>query len=212
MLLAALAFAQAAISPTCGDDAGYGEVQRCEIQREAFDVLDAASRPAAATLGEEAIRFSYGPAMPTGRAIIVELVPDGDRNAAVRFFWLSGNREAGWQRQGRLSTYIPAARYRQAASTIDHLLRQYELSPRAEDGPICLDGPEYRTERVRNGQVVTLEGWCPRHSQETHPNPRIAGLLLPTICPHLLRRYPNDRLQRRDCDRWRETARQNRLD
>ncbi len=67
---------------------------------------------------------------------------------------------------------------------------------------VCTDGPQHLTERVRNGDILTLTGFCPYSQTERHPNERIAALLLGLTCRYVLRREPDDNLFRRNCAHW----------
>ena len=48
---------------------------------------------------------------------------------------------------------------------------------------VCTDGPGFLTERVRDGQVTSMTGFCSSRRGEEHPNRAVEAAVLDIICP-----------------------------
>ena len=48
-----------------------------------------------------------------------------------------------------------------------------------------MDGPGFLTERVREGQVFSMTGFCPYSLNEEHPHRAVEAAVLDMICPRL---------------------------
>jgi hypothetical protein len=151
-----------------------------------------------------------------GRAIIVEIVGSAHGRGAGRLYWFDGHPRVGWTQEGTERFSLSPPSYRRLATLVDRLIGTYsgqegEVGDRDEDGGkatvVCMDGPEQVTERVRDGRVATLSGFCPSTGPERHPNASIAAVMLSLACPYLLADEPGDRLLRNNCRRWRGIAR-----
>jgi hypothetical protein len=171
-------------------------------------VLDSLHRPPAAALGRDAIRFSEQPSLG-GLAFVVELTPDKAGGGAGRAAWLDGHPRIGWDFEGSARFTLTPAAYRRVVDALDRALARYR-SPETHDESlfVCTDGPEALTERVREGRVVTLAGFCPVSESEPNPNEDIAAILLGFACPDAVADEPTDSLLRRQCRSWRSRARQ----
>lgn len=171
-------------------------------------MLDSLHRPPASALGRDAIRFSDQPSLG-GLAFVVELTPNKAGGGAGRAVWLDGHPRIGWDFEGSARFTLSAAAYRRVAGAVDLALARYR-SPQFDDETdrfVCMDGPEALTERVRDGRVVTLAGFCPVSESEPHPNEVIAAIMLSFACPYAMAHDPSDRLLRRQCRSWRSRAR-----
>jgi hypothetical protein len=142
-----------------------------------------------------------------GRAVIVEVTSGGNRSAAVRLFWFDGHPRVGWSSEGSAQSSLSSRSYARLTAVVDRLLSSYR-NEQGDEMVVCTDGPEQVTERVRDGVVVTLSGFCPWFGNERHPNAAIAGVMLSLACPYLLADEPEDFALRRSCRRWRAIARQ----
>ena len=182
------------------------EFQACEVERKPHDVLNSARRPPAGKLGSDAIRFSMQPSLG-GQAFIVEVV-ENRSGARVTIFRLSGHPYAGWEEEGEATSNLSPSGYRRLAAVVDHWLAVAASPPQAKEGEVyvCMDGPENLTERVRNGRVVTLSGFCPPNDHELHPNEHIAAALLSLACPSALGGEDAEARLKRNCIRWRKIA------
>jgi hypothetical protein len=208
-------FAAEAGTPDCSRVRFGSELQSCEIARDEHDVLDSAGRPPATALGRDAVRFSMQPSLG-GRAIVVEVVSRGDGGATGRLYWFDGHPRLGWTPEGSARFSLSLRNYRRLATVVDRLIGTYRDERREEgegddDGDkaivVCTDGPEQVTERVREGRVATLSGFCPSTGPEPHPNASVAAVMLSLACPYVLADEPGDRLLRNNCRRWRAVAR-----
>lgn len=196
-------------TPDCGRGRSGPELQPCEIERSEHDVLDSGRRPIASALGRDAIRFSTQPALG-GRAVIVEITGRGARPAAVRVSWFDGHPRLGWTQEGSAESSLSPRSYAALSAYVDRRLQSYR-PPDAHGGEeivTCTDGPGQVTERVRNGRVVTLSGFCPPFGLERHPNAAIAAAMLSIACPSMIADEPEDVALRRSCRRWRAMARE----
>lgn len=131
-----------------------------------------------------------------GRAFVVEAVRNRSGSAAdVRIFELNGHLYYGWDEEDRTVSHLSADAYRRLAAIVDHYLAVAETPPpppkEDEEGLVCMDGPENLTERVREGRVVTLSGFCPPNEHELHPNEHIAASMLSLACPSALEGGPD---------------------
>lgn len=173
-------------------------------------MLTSAGLPPAGALGPDAIRFSTQPSLG-GRAVVVELVRSAGGRGRTRIIWGDGHPYQGWKIAGSVRRSLSAGEYRRIAGIVDSALASYRPDPTTESEIIiCTDGPEYLTERVRRGRVVTLSGSCPLSKDEPHPNDRIAAVLLSLACGPVIHQDPEDLDLRRDCGRWHAETSNNR--
>lgn len=157
------------------------------MRDELADILNAAERPPASALGSEVIRFSSRPELG-GRAAVIEIVGSANGRAAVRLYILSGHPRTGWELMGAERFMLPAQEYRRLAADVDAAIARYrEPVPNPENGEmiICMDGPGFLTERIRDGRQVTMVGQCPPEIEAEHPNREIAGFMVGTLCRHV---------------------------
>lgn len=189
-----LAFAAGAAEPEQNDCGRYRdgpELQSCEFRRDAqADILDAAGRPPARSLGREAIRFSTRPQLG-GWATVVEIVPGRGGRVEGRLFLLYGHWRTSWRPQDTRRFTLSVSDYRRLAHEVDAALARWhpsvvvDLGDGRSETVVCTDGPGYLTERVREGEVVTLVGQCSPSDGEDHANRVIARLIRTEICRHL---------------------------
>jgi hypothetical protein len=126
----------------------------------------------------------------------------------VRVSWFDGHPRLGWTQEGLAESSLSPRTYAALSAFVDRRLDSYQ-SPDAqgeEEIVVCTDGPGQATERVRNGRVVTLTGFCPGFGPERHPNAAIAAAMLSVACPYMIADEPDDLALRRSCRGWRATA------
>lgn len=196
-----LAAAQPAV-PWCGHNRlPDQELQPCEFRRDdSPNILDTARRPAARGLGAEVIRFSRQPSLG-GRALIVEIIGGADGAGQVRVFTLWGHPRDAWRLETSRHFALPPERYRQLIVAVDAAIDRRVLPPPDREDQetriVCMDGPGYLTERVRNGVPLSLTGFCPPNQTDPHPNEVIATLIRDMLCrrrdPAADRRYWSNR-------------------
>jgi hypothetical protein len=181
-----LAAAQPA-EPWCGRSRSPDEeLQPCEVRRyDRADILDAAQRPSVRGLGADVIRFSLGPSLG-GHGLIVEIVGDGTVGAEVRVFTLWGHPRDSWRVETSRRFALSPGRFRQLAASVDAAITHRVLPPPEREDQqtriVCMDGPGYLTERVRDGTVSSLTGFCPPNQRDPHPNEVIATLIRNMLC------------------------------
>lgn len=162
------------------------ELQSCEFRRdEHADILDAAGRPSARDLGAEVIRFSTRPELGD-RGLVVEVVGAAMGGGQVRVITFRGHPRTSWRLERSRRFTLPAASYRELADAVDAAIANRVLPPAEREDQetriVCMDGPGYLTERVRNGVVHSLTGFCPPTQHNPHPNEVIATLIRDMLC------------------------------
>jgi hypothetical protein len=177
--------------PDCGRYRSGSELQPCEFEHDdRADILEAAQRPLVLALGADVVRFSTRPQLG-GDAAVIEIVGNRHGGAVVRIFTFVGHWRTSWEPVAIRSFQLSSAEYRRLANRVDDALARYRPSVEVqnEDGTreaiVCTDGPGYLTERVRDGRVTTLVGFCPPVGDEEHSNRRIADVMMAMICRHI---------------------------
>jgi hypothetical protein len=131
------------------------------------------------------IRFSRSPSLG-GRGLIVEVVGDAAGGAEVRVIALWGHPSDSWRVERSRRFVLPPERFRQLASAVDAAIENRVLPPPEREGQetriVCMDGPGYLTERVRNGAALSLTGFCPPNQTDPHPNEVVATLIRDMLC------------------------------
>lgn len=159
------------------------DLQPCEVRRDRrADILNAARRPLARSLGREVIRVSRQPALG-GHGLVVELVGNEAGGATVRIFGFYGHPRTSWRRTGMHRFILPSEQYRQLADSVDRAM-VHNVPPRLAQGEVvvCTDGPGLLTERVRDGAVRSLGGSCPLSVHAEHPNRVIEAAVQDMLC------------------------------
>lgn len=175
----------------------YVNPRPCEIERSETDVLDAADSEPAHSLNEGSVRFSSMPALG-GDAYVAEFRPDRHGGARVSFTWLIGHWRTRWVKERQWTFDIPPTRFRELkAATVDAMTWVRPNRPGGAEGEmiLCMDGPGFLTETVRNGEVQSLSGSCPYVMDEDHPNRAVEAVVLSIVCPRFSQEFnPRDGL------------------
>ena len=195
-LLAFMAAGQA--SPDDCERWGSAELRACEIDRSENDILDAAQSTPAHLMPDGSIRFSSMPALG-GEAYVIELRLNRRGGASVRFTWFYGHQGWRWIKEGERRFEITPGAFRELRAAVDDAVSRVRPPPR-RSGPdggetimVCTDGPGFLTEQVRDGQVITMTGFCPYRRDEEHPHRAIEAAFLDLICPRFRSEFdPND--------------------
>lgn len=110
-----------------------------------------------------------------GYGLIFEVVQTSAKAARAEWIVLDGHPRDGWTVVRRRTFRMSAAQYRRFAANADgEFAHAGQGRPAGEDVMIvCMDGPGYRTERVRGAELSALYGFCPLGPTEPHPNVRI---------------------------------------
>lgn len=173
MLCAAFAFASAATAQTGRDlqfdvEIGIGDPIRAER-----DVRNAARARPISQMGPDAFRYVEQPALGS-RGYVIS-VQRRRRDAVMDVSWMYGHPRLGWTRTRHERLSISLDYYDGLSSWIDEEFDRAARAYARRTGAIyvCTDGPGASTERMRNGEVRWMTGFC----GDRHPNELIGARL-----------------------------------
>lgn len=138
---------------------------------EERDVRDAIRAAPISQLGPDAFRYVEQPALGSRGYII--LVQRRRRDAVIDVSWMYGHPRLGWNRTRHQRLTISLEYYDGMSSWIDEEFDRAEraYAQRTDARYICTDGPGASTERVKNGEVRWMTGFC----GDRHPNELIGS-------------------------------------
>ena len=142
-----------------------------------WSVAQQTRAPPLAALAEDSVRFSMTPSLG-GRAYIMVISRKANFAEGSIRFYVGHPTSRRWRDLGQVKFRISLEAYKRLVDEVDAAWAAGEPDQMLPDAQgevmICVDGPELKAERRRNGESIWMTG---KGCAQRHPNDIIVGLI-----------------------------------